>query len=658
MRPPARQPTRLVSRRAGGGPPTRLSTRVGRGSPRWPDPRPPRRVGRRARPLRPRDQVRRPQSRKKPLPDLNPVPARPAHPPAPDGSIRASPDDEPARVPGRLRGGAVLGLAERQPGRIGRWAGPICLLAALGLPSSHWFDNARFDRGRRPGRKRVRRPIPRLCSRIGAASVSGGNGFGLARSTRAAALVAFGGLAVATTAWMRRRPRGRRRIGDRRSYLIVRSTLRADEASGRLAEIRTIAVVAEPLLLAAVTVLRPAWNAPVTARFRGGFLEPGIALAVRSGAVPFHVPAARLGHVAAPLAPALLLVWIPGRRWAPGDQLERDDVRDPQRLAECRGGVVQTVAVATLVLGSLAALVHDELEEVAPTRSWPIRASCCSPWPRAVTPRPNLPACGSSSSSPQTALVAWAAATSRAFATSHLGRLRGWLRRTPLLGLTLVSLPRHSRLAWRRPFTRRGHPSPAGPPRSAAVLFVVTMILSIACYGRLLGVGLLAPTDDVSTARSERPHWSAVRPIRRGPRGHARHISDLSQDPRRRRRRGRTGRTAGRGCGCRAESGLLHEAAPLSSGRAGAADSVDNSCGTAHESRPIAPPSLLRRRFPAPDQYRQTHPPARLAFADAWQLPGAPIEPWKRAGQTQGRPRSGPDDHHQLVSRVRLARQV
>jgi len=165
------------------------------------------------------------------------------------------------------------------------------------------------------------------------------------------------------------------------AIVIVRSTLRADEASGRLAEIRTIAVVAAALLLAALTVLRPAWNAasdgPV---FVVAFLSLGIALAVRSGAVPFHVACSAVGPrrsaARARAAPRL----DTGRRWAPGDQLERDDVGTRSDWLNAAVGSCRRSRWRTLVLGSLAALVHDELEEVAATRSWPIRASCCSPW--------------------------------------------------------------------------------------------------------------------------------------------------------------------------------------------------------------------------------------------------------------------------------------
>ena len=119
-------------------------------------------------------------------------------------------------------------------------------------------------------------------------------------------------------------------------------------------------------LIAAVAVLRPAWTGQNdSAIFVLGVLGVGVAIAVRGGAVPFHGPAARLRTRATPLASALLLVWMPAGlgvlaiSWS--------------ALAFHVGGeamnavvlLLQTIAVATLVLGAVGALVHDELEEVA-----------------------------------------------------------------------------------------------------------------------------------------------------------------------------------------------------------------------------------------------------------------------------------------------------
>jgi len=98
--------------------------------------------------------------------------------------------------------------------------------------------------------------------------------------------------------------------------------------------------------------------------FALAFFCLAIAIAVRSGAVPFHVPAAHLLHSATSMAPALLLVWIPAGlgllalSWS----ATTFGIRSDWLNAAVAG--VQAVAVATIVLGALAALTHDEIEEV------------------------------------------------------------------------------------------------------------------------------------------------------------------------------------------------------------------------------------------------------------------------------------------------------
>jgi formate hydrogenlyase subunit 3/multisubunit Na+/H+ antiporter MnhD subunit len=409
--------------------------------------------------------------------------------------------------------GAVLGLADRQSGRIGRWAGPIGLLAALaaalfiGSTTRVTIGDVDLVGSQYSGRF--------LACAAGSALLAClvATASGWPDRLAPAALVSFAGLAVATTAV----DSGVALAAGAASatagaIVIVRSTPRGQPVDGRLAEIRTIAVVAAALLFAAVAVLRPAWNAASDAPvFVLAFFGLGIALAIRSGAVPFHVPAARLGHVAAPLAPALLLVWIPAGvgllaiSWSATTFCIRND------WLNAAVAVVQTVAVATLVLGALAALVHDELEEIAAysivADSGFVLLALASRSDAAAEPARLWLLVFVAA---KTGLVAWAAATARAFGTSHLGRLRGWLRRTPLLGLALVAIA-VATLGWpgSAVYEARSTLIRLALPAQLQFLFVVAMVLSVACYGRLLAVGLLPSTEDVRTARSERPRWVA-----------------------------------------------------------------------------------------------------------------------------------------------------
>jgi formate hydrogenlyase subunit 3/multisubunit Na+/H+ antiporter MnhD subunit len=297
------------------------------------------------------------------------------------------------------------------------------------------------------------------------------------------------------------------------ALVIVRTTSPGSETDGRLAEMRTIGLVAGGLLLAAVAVLRPNWKGPSDSPiFVMAFLGLGLALAVRSGAVPFHVPAARLGRTAEPLTQALLLVWIPAGLGvlAVGWSATTFGIRsDWMGIAV---GCVQVVAVATLVLGGLASLVHDELEEIA---AYSIVADAAFVL-LALAARTDAAAEPSrlwllAFVAAKTGLVAWVGAVSHAFATSNLGRLRGWLRRTPLLGLALVAIA-VATLGWpgSAVYGARSTLIRLALPGSLQFLFAGSIALSLACYGRLLVLGALKPTEDVTAAGSERPRWAFV----------------------------------------------------------------------------------------------------------------------------------------------------
>ena len=326
-----------------------------------------------------------------------------------------------------------------------------------------------------------------------------------------AALAAFAGLAVATTATdagvALAAGAATAAAG---ALVIVRATPNSAELDGRLAEIRTIGLVAAGLMCAGIAVLRPPWagqsDGPV---FVVGFLGLALALAVRSGAVPFHIPAAHLGQTATPFAPALLLVWIPAglgllavswsaTTFGPGN--------DGLRMAVA---VVQVIAVATLVLGALAALVHDELDEVVAysivaDAGFVLLALAARTDAAAEPARLWLLAFVVT----KTSLVAWAAAVSRAFGTSNVPRLRGWLRRTPILGLALVAIV-IATLGWPggAVYEARSTLVRLALPGQLQFLFFASLLLSIAYFGRLLVVGALSPTADVTAARSERPRW-------------------------------------------------------------------------------------------------------------------------------------------------------
>ncbi len=343
-----------------------------------------------------------------------------------------------------------------------------------------------------------------------------------------AALAFFGGLAVAMTATdagvALTAGAAAATVGalvfvrPQNTLIETASPAEPDWHEGFLAEIRTVGLAVGALLVAAVAVLRPAWTSERDGTiFVLGLLGLGIAIAVRGGAIPFHGPAARLRKRATPMASALLLVWMPAGlgvlavSWS--------------ALAFHVGGeamnavvlVLQAIAVATLLLGAVGALVHDDLEEIAAYSIVQDGAFVLL----ALTARSDAVAEPARLwllvfVAAKTGLVAWVAAAARTFGTANLGQMRGWLRRTPILGIALVAIV-VATLGWpgAAVYEARASLIRLGLAGNLGFLGAAAMLLSITYYGRLLFVGLMSPGDAVRAAHGERPRWG--RRARRTP---------------------------------------------------------------------------------------------------------------------------------------------
>jgi NADH:ubiquinone oxidoreductase subunit 2 (subunit N) len=277
-----------------------------------------------------------------------------------------------------------------------------------------------------------------------------------------------------------------------------------------IAELRTLALVVSASVLAAVTILNTNWNSDdPTFVLALAFLVVSAAVAVRSGAVPFHVPAALLSRSGEGLGLVLSLVWIPtgfgliALSWnasifgVPGDWLDRAVV------------VVQIVAIATLILGAVGAMLHDEIEEIVvysivQDTGFILLALTARSEDAAQPARLWLLAFVIAKS----ALVAWAATASWAFESSNLGELRGWLRRAPILGIALVVIVAAT-LGWPGSpvFEARGTLVGLGLPDPLHFIGTAAILLSLAYYVRLLAVGLLTPTETIRRAGGDWPHW-------------------------------------------------------------------------------------------------------------------------------------------------------
>lgn len=412
--------------------------------------------------------------------------------------------------------GAAVGLAARASRRLGRVVGPVFLLLAFaaaltigpttsltvgdvtlaGTSYSGFFLACAAGSGL-------------LLCVVGLAS-------GWPDELAPAALASFAGLAIAVTAADAGVALAAgAAAATAGAVLILRTAPSEAGGDGRLAEIRTIGLVAAGLGLAAITIARPPWNGrddgPI---FALAFLVLGLALAVRSGAVPFHVPAARLGRTAVPLSPAMLLVWIPAGLAVLAISWSATTLGIRSDWLNASIAVLQVVAVATLVLGPLAALVHDELDEVVAysivTDAGFVLLAMAARTDAAAEPARLWLIVFVAA---KTGLVAWAAGLSRAFGTSNLPRLRGWLRRTPMLGLAMAVIA-VATIGWPGSpvYEARSTLVRLALPSGLQFLFPASIALALACYARLLLIGLGSPTEDVRLARSELPRWPAVGP--------------------------------------------------------------------------------------------------------------------------------------------------
>jgi NADH:ubiquinone oxidoreductase subunit 2 (subunit N) len=277
-----------------------------------------------------------------------------------------------------------------------------------------------------------------------------------------------------------------------------------------VAELRTLALVVSASLLAAATLLPTNWNSDdPTFVLALAFLLVAAAVAVRSGAVPFHVPAALLSRSGEGLGLVLSLVWIPTGFGLVALSWDSSIVGVPSDWLDRAVLAVQVVAVATLILGAVGAMLHDEIEEIvvysivqdagfillaltarsddaaAPARLWLLVFVIA-----------------------KSALVAWAAAISWAFESSSLGNLRGWVRRSPILGLALVAIVAAT-LGWPGSpvFEARDTLVTLGLPGSLHFLGMAAILLSLAYYARLLAIGLMTPTATVRRAEGDWLHW-------------------------------------------------------------------------------------------------------------------------------------------------------
>ena len=246
------------------------------------------------------------------------------------------------------------------------------------------------------------------------------------------------------------------------------------------------------------------------------YLAFALAVAVRFGAIPAHGWAARLTDTVPESTLPLVTAWAPAAfavvalAWADASIAPLLVDLDSVRL------VVVVIAVASIVLASVAAFIQDDIEHVvgyaiigdagvvllaiaaldpaawAPARTW-ILAFVVA----------------------RSAFAAWAAATRSTFLTGKVADLRGWAIRSPVLGVVLALIVLASvGVPGLAAFDARGSIVGLAIDGPLAALVVLGTLSPLAYYGRLVLVGVGRPAGRGADGPGGRFGWRlAVAPL-------------------------------------------------------------------------------------------------------------------------------------------------
>jgi len=246
--------------------------------------------------------------------------------------------------------------------------------------------------------------------------------------------------------------------------------------------------------------LEPGADRAAAAAIGLGLIAIVTAVAMRAGAIPTHVWAARLVEAIPMAAIPAALAWggatfaIVASSWAVAALGPSAAAIGPERT------VVAIIAAATLLLGSAAAFVHDDVEHVVGysivADAGVVLLAFAALDPAVARP---LGAWVLGYATVKSALAGWAAAARGRFGVRRLPDLRGWARRSPVLGIGLVlvlvgavGLPGTAANAARARLVALA----SDPPFE--VILLAAAVLPIAVIGRLLVAGWQTPSPHVA----------------------------------------------------------------------------------------------------------------------------------------------------------------
>lgn len=274
---------------------------------------------------------------------------------------------------------------------------------------------------------------------------------------------------------------------------------RGGDRAGATAAIRHVraGVTAGALAVIAVAWVNPDMTSLGLAppAFGLAYLAVALGVAIRFGAIPFHLWAARLTDsipdVGLPLATVLAAApfAVVGLDWVSVTAAPLSGELDAERA------IVLTVAVSSIVLAALASLVQDDLEHVV---GYSIVGDAGVAMLAVAALDPDAPALARSWIMAMVvsrgAFAAWASGVRLVAGTGRIAELRGWGRHSPVLLLALgliavasVGLPGFAAFEARASLVTMAIEEPLATPLLLGVL------APLAFYARLIAVGVARP---------------------------------------------------------------------------------------------------------------------------------------------------------------------
>ncbi len=225
------------------------------------------------------------------------------------------------------------------------------------------------------------------------------------------------------------------------------------------------------------------------------YLAFTLAVALRFGTIPFHLWAARLAdavpETALPFVTAIAPATLAVVALAWTEAMISPTLVD---LGPAKA-IIETIAIATIVLAAVAAFAQDDIEHVLGYSimgdAGVVILALGSLDPAVWTPARTWILVFVASRS---AFAAWVAGIRAGFWTGSVADLRGWARRSPLLGVALVAVVFASvGLPGTVAFEARSTIVDLAVDGPLTVLVLLGTLAPIAYYGRLLVVGFEAP---------------------------------------------------------------------------------------------------------------------------------------------------------------------